>query len=117
MAVAAIHAEAAFDYQEQLVFVLMMVKDELAIQLDEFDVLGVELGGYTGLVVFSDVRELLGDVDFGHGILRLVCCYAVNGWRVLLGRRRKIPTAGKAAELRSAPDGGGGRPPPKKITQ
>jgi hypothetical protein len=51
-----------------------MVKDELAIQLDEFDVLAVELGGDAGLVVFGDFGKLLGNVDLGHGNLRLVCC-------------------------------------------
>src|SRR6266478_3544411 len=71
MAVAEIHAEAAFHYQEHLVFVLMVMKDELAVQFDELDVLSVELRGDAGLVVFSDVGELLGDVDFGHGILRV----------------------------------------------
>jgi hypothetical protein len=74
MAVAEIHAEAAFDYEEHLVLILMMVKDELAIQLDEFDVLAVELGGDAGLVVFGDFRKLLGNVDLGHGNLRFVCC-------------------------------------------
>jgi hypothetical protein len=69
MAVAKLHAKAAFDYQKHLVFVLVMVKDELAIQLDELHVLSVELGGDAGLVVFGDLREFLGDVNFGHGSL------------------------------------------------
>jgi hypothetical protein len=102
MAVAEIHTEAAFDYEEHLVFVVMMMKDELAVQLDELDLLSVELGGDAGLVVFSDFRELLGDVDFGHGTLRLAVLLCINGWRISLGRRRKIPTAEEAAELRSA---------------
>jgi hypothetical protein len=53
----------------------MMVKDELAIQLDEFDVLPVELRGDAGLVVFGDFGKLLGNIDFGHGILG-GCCVA-----------------------------------------
>src|SRR6266481_2324081 len=102
MAVAEVHAEAAFHYQEHLVFVLMMVKDELAVQFDELDLLSVEFRGDAGLVVFSDVGELLGDVDFGHGILGgRLRCYAFTrychftGWRISLARRRKIPTAEK----------------------
>src|ERR1700686_1494056 len=111
MPVAEIHAEAAFDYQEHLVFVLMMVKDELAVQLDELDLLSIKFRGDAGLVVFSDVRELLGDVDFGHGILRTLARYlAFNGWRISLAGRRKIADGWKVAELRSAWTGEGARP-------
>src|ERR1700683_3149812 len=45
MAVAKLHAEASFDHQEHLVLVLVVVKYEPAVELDELDVLSVELGG------------------------------------------------------------------------
>src|ERR1700688_5256079 len=37
VAVAKFHAEASLDHQEHLVFVVMMMKDELALQLVELD--------------------------------------------------------------------------------
>ena len=46
-----------------------MVKYEFAFELVELQVLAIELGGDVGLPVFGDLGELLGDVDFGHGIL------------------------------------------------
>ena len=47
--VAVFHAEAAFDDQEQFVFVVVMVEDEFALELVELDVLSVELGADVGL--------------------------------------------------------------------
>jgi hypothetical protein len=70
VAVAKFHAEAAFDYEEHFVFILVVVKDEWAVKLDELDLLSIELGGNAGLVVVSDFSEFFGDVDFGHESLR-----------------------------------------------
>ena len=61
-----LHAKAPFYNQEHLVFVLVMVEDELAFDLVELDVLTVEFGGDVGLPVFRDLGEFFGDVDFGH---------------------------------------------------
>jgi hypothetical protein len=69
MMVEKIHAEAAFDDQKHFVFVLVMVKDKLAVQLNQLDLLSVELGGDARVVVVGDPGELLGNVDFEHGSL------------------------------------------------
>ena len=64
---AVVHLESAFNDEEEFVFVLVMMEDELAFDLVEFHGLSVEFGGDVGLPEFGDVRELFGDVDFGHG--------------------------------------------------
>src|ERR1700686_249125 len=69
--VAEFHAEAALDDEEHLVFVLVMMENELAFQLIELHVLAVEFGGDVGLPVFGDLGEFLGDVYFRHGILTI----------------------------------------------
>src|SRR5207245_6311543 len=65
-------AEAPFDHQEQLVFVLMMMPDELPFQLVELYQLAVELGGDVGLPILPDTGEFLGDVYLFHFLLRKV---------------------------------------------
>jgi hypothetical protein len=64
--VAKFHAEAALYDQKHFVFVIVMVKDELALELVELYMLSVELGADVGLPVFGDFREFFGDVNFGH---------------------------------------------------
>ncbi len=64
--VAELHAEAAFDDEKHFVFEVVMVEDEGAVELDEFDLLSVEFGGDAGLVEVGDMGEFFGDVDFGH---------------------------------------------------
>ena len=64
--VAEFHAEAAFDDEKHFVFVIVMVEDEGAVELDEFDLLSVEFGGDSGFVEVGDMGEFFGDVDFGH---------------------------------------------------
>jgi hypothetical protein len=66
--IAEFHAEAAFDYQEHFIFVIVMVEHERAVELDELHILSVEFGGDAGIVVVVNFGELFGDVDFGHGI-------------------------------------------------
>src|SRR5437660_9277289 len=51
MAVAKLHPKAAFDHQEHLIFIFVMMKDEFAFGFDQFDVLSVELSGDMGLPV------------------------------------------------------------------
>jgi hypothetical protein len=87
----------------------MMVKDELAVQLDEFDVLSVEFRSDAGLVVFSDVGELLGDVDFGHGILRgcpaaacLVDGASHSGVAGKFRRLKKLPSFARLGRAKGA---------------
>jgi hypothetical protein len=96
VAVAKVHAEAAFDYEEHLVFVLMMMKYEGAVQLDELDVLSVELGGDARLVVIGDLGEFFCNVYFGHEGLKLL-----DGPQ-LTSDAEKFAGFEKKAELRSA---------------
>jgi hypothetical protein len=69
MTVTKLHPEAAFDHQEHFILVFMVVEDEFTLDLVELDILAVEFGGDVGLPVFGDFGELVGEVDFGHGIL------------------------------------------------
>ena len=71
VAVEEFHAEAAFHHQEHLVFVLVVMEDELALRLYKFHHLAVELAGDVGLVVFRNFGELIGNVDFIHTIPQL----------------------------------------------
>jgi hypothetical protein len=76
---AKVHAEAAFDHQKHFVLVVMMVKYELAVQLDEFDLLAVKLCSNAGLVVFGDLRKLLSDIDFGHKSSISITVFLMDG--------------------------------------
>ncbi len=102
--VAEFHAEAAFDDQEHFVFVIVMVEDERAVELDELHVLSVEFGGDAGLVVVVNFSELLGDVDLGHGISFEAWRFPPLQWMTLCGRwsQENSLTAEKTADLCSA---------------
>jgi hypothetical protein len=67
--VSKLHAKAAFDHQEHLVLVVVMVENEGAVELDELYVLTIEFGCNAGLIKILDLRKLVGDVDFRHGAL------------------------------------------------
>jgi hypothetical protein len=104
LAVAEIHAEAAFDYQEHFIFVLVMMEYERAVEFDELHLLAVEFGGDAGVVVVVNLGELFGDVDFGHGIL--------GGWYLprsywmthfACGSQENQLTAEKAAKQKQKP--------------
>jgi antitoxin VapB len=66
VALAELHAEAAFHDQEHFVFVLVMMKHELALQFVELHVLAIQFGGDVGLPVFGNLGEFIGDIDFVH---------------------------------------------------
>jgi hypothetical protein len=68
MPVAKFHAKTAFNHQEHFVFVLVMMKDEFALELVELYILAIELGRNVGLPVFGDFRKLVGDIDLRNGI-------------------------------------------------
>jgi hypothetical protein len=76
MMVAEIHAQAAFDYEEELVFVLVMVKHEFAVELHELYMLAVEFGRDARMLEVCNLGELFGDIDFGHDYASGVeiCC-------------------------------------------
>ena len=66
MAVAELHPKAAFDHQEQFVFVFVVMKHEFPLQLIELQMLAVELSRDVGLPVLGDLGEFLGEVDLVH---------------------------------------------------
>jgi hypothetical protein len=65
-AVAEVHPEAAFDDQKHFILTHVMVPDEFALELDEFDVLAVEFGDDAGIPMIVDESELLAQVDRRH---------------------------------------------------
>src|SRR5271170_69853 len=72
LAIPEIHAESPLHHQEQLVLVLVMMPDELALELDQLDLLAVELAGDPRLPLLADLAELLREVhllDGAHGVV------------------------------------------------
>ena len=66
MAVEEIHAQAPFHDQEQFIFIVVMVKNELAVQLHELDMLSIEFSRDARRLEVGDPGKLFGDIDFGH---------------------------------------------------
>src|SRR5580704_7575075 len=64
--VAKFHAKAPFHHQKHLVFMVVMVKHKLTLQLAQLHLLPIEFGSNVGLPIFVDLGELLRDVDFVH---------------------------------------------------
>ena len=65
-AVPELDAEAAAPDEEQLVLVVMVMPGEVALDLDELELLAVHLGHHLRPPKFGEARELLGDVDWVH---------------------------------------------------
>src|SRR5271155_3288089 len=65
---AQLHGEAAFDYEEHLVFMIVMVPEEVSLELDQLHVHAVDLTHDLRLPIFSERGELLRDVDGVHGV-------------------------------------------------
>ena len=57
--------------KEKLVFSLVVMPDEGALELDELDFLAVEFPDYLGAPVLGDERKLLGEVDLLHYLCEL----------------------------------------------
>jgi hypothetical protein len=92
--VAEIHAETAFNDQEELVFVVVMVEDKFSFELVELYVLAVELGGDVRLPVLGNPGKFIGDVDLGHDEASERKSVASFGLRLPgSGRKRKQPPA------------------------
>src|ERR1700680_2804989 len=66
--VAELHPEAAFRHQEHLVFLVMMVPDELALEFAELHHLAIEFSRDVRFPGFLNVRELLSNVYFFHAV-------------------------------------------------
>jgi hypothetical protein len=66
VAVPELHPKAAFDHQKHFVFIFVMVKNKIALDLVELDVLSIQLGRDIGLPVFGDLRKLFGQIYFFH---------------------------------------------------
>src|SRR5450755_2222296 len=61
-----IHAKVTVEYQEQLVFSFMPMPDELALKLNQFHMLAVELADDLGRPVILEGSELLRHVYLVH---------------------------------------------------
>jgi len=62
-----LHPELSLDYQEHLVFVVMVVPDELALKLDQLDQLSIEFAGDVWLPVLVNLGEFIRKVYLsGH---------------------------------------------------
>ena len=61
-----IHPESSLHHQEQLVLIFVMMPDKLALELDEFDLLTVQLADDFGTPVVVKLGELLLDIYFFH---------------------------------------------------
>src|SRR5581483_5887204 len=66
--------ELSLPHQEELVFIVMLVPGEFALNLDEFDLLTVQAGDDLRTPMIAEERELLGQADFlGHGHFLASC--------------------------------------------
>ena len=65
-AITELHAQSAFGHQEQLVFVFVMVPDELALQFYGFDEAIVDFTDDAGMAIIGKQRELFAKVDGVH---------------------------------------------------
>ena len=61
------HAHPSLDDQEELVLVLVVMPDEVALELDDLDLVVVQVADDLGLPVVREERELLEQVDLVHG--------------------------------------------------
>jgi hypothetical protein len=69
VAIAEFHAESPLHNQKQLVFIFVMMENELAFELAELHHLTVKFGGYARFPGFLDLSEFVGDIDFVHAML------------------------------------------------
>jgi len=75
-AVAEIEAQMAFEDEEGLVGVFVMMPDEVALKFDELELVVVHLGDHFGGPVVVDEGEFLGEVDGGVGHVGSILCLA-----------------------------------------
>jgi hypothetical protein len=61
------HSKCAFDDQEHLVFVVVMMPDELAFQLDRFYLEIVDLAEDARIEVILEFREFIREIHGMHG--------------------------------------------------
>jgi hypothetical protein len=64
--IAKLHAESALNYEEKLVFVVVVMPNERPLKLHELDLLAVQLTDNLRLPVLGEEGELLSEVDFFH---------------------------------------------------
>lgn len=75
-AVSKLDTECSTHDEKELVLVLMMMPDELALEFDKLHLLPVQLTDDFGPPVISDLRQLLGEIDFVHDGYQLVATRA-----------------------------------------
>lgn len=61
-----LHSEAALNNHEQFVFDIVMMPDERAAELDQFNLLTIKFPGDSGFEVVGEKRELFVKVDLFH---------------------------------------------------
>src|SRR5262245_48135250 len=64
LAIAKLHHEVALDDEKELVFKVVLVPDEVALELDEFDVLAIELPDDPWPPMVVNEGQLVLHVDF-----------------------------------------------------
>lgn len=69
LTIAEVHAEAAVDDEEQLVLMLVVMPDELALEFDQFDLLPVERTDNLRIPVIGKQSQLFPQVDLFHTLV------------------------------------------------
>jgi hypothetical protein len=57
-----LQAQDTFQYEKKLVFVLVLMPNELPLQFCQLHMLGVEFTHHVGIPIILDLREFLGEV-------------------------------------------------------
>jgi len=68
--IAKLHAQHAFDYEEELIFQVVMMPDKLASNLDDLDRTIVDFADHTLAPVIGETAELFLEIDSVHGCSR-----------------------------------------------
>src|SRR5262249_39397749 len=82
-AIAEFQAKTAAMDEEHFVFVLVMMPDEFAFELDELDLLAIQLAGDPRTPMLVERSEFLGERDLFHGSL--------GDWVCLVAHPRRLP--------------------------
>ncbi len=61
-----LHAEPTIHDQEEFIFVIMLVPNELALELHQLDLLAVQFAHDLRAPIVTEERQLIAEVDFLH---------------------------------------------------
>jgi hypothetical protein len=70
-ATAEFHSQGAFDDEKQFIFIVMVMEDELALELHDFDVSVVQVADDAGMEVVGKVAEFFAQIYRFHRGLSL----------------------------------------------